>query len=98
MFSISRCQLLCMYIIYRMDKQQVLLYSVGKYIQYPVKTIMEKNLRKNIYIYIYVCVCVCVCIHTHIYVYIWLKKVHLGFSILSYRKTQMNFLTNSIYN
>ena len=34
---------------------KVLLYSTGNYIQYPVITVMEKNMKKNT--------------HTHIYIY-----------------------------
>ena len=33
-----------------MDKQQVLLYSTGNYINILRYTIMEKNMRKNIHI------------------------------------------------
>ena len=48
-------------IIYRMDKQHVLLYSTGKYIQYPVINHNGIEYKKEyIYIYIY--------IHTYIYV------------------------------
>ena len=43
--------------IYRMDKQQVLLYSTGNYIQYPVINHNGKEYEKE---YIYT--------HTHIYV------------------------------
>ena len=32
-------------IIYRIDKQQVLMYSAGNYIQYPVINHMEENIR-----------------------------------------------------
>ena len=35
-----------------MNKQQVLLYSTGNYIQYSVANQMEKNMKKNIYIYV----------------------------------------------
>ena len=34
-----------------MDTQQVLLYSTGKYIQYPVINHNGKEYEKNIYIY-----------------------------------------------
>ena len=37
-------------IIYRMDKQQVLLYSTGDYIQYPVINHNGKNMKNNVYI------------------------------------------------
>ena len=40
-------------IIYRMDKK-ILLYSTEKYIQYPMTSIMERNMKKSIYIYIYI--------------------------------------------
>ena len=40
-----------------MDKQQVLLYGTGNYIQYPVITIMEKNMRKS------VCICITESLH-----------------------------------
>ena len=43
---------------YRIDKQQVVLYSTGSYIQYPVITIMENNMKKYIYIHIYILVCI----------------------------------------
>ena len=62
MLGIGRRQVLCMYIIYRMD-QQVLLCSVGKYIQYPVKNHNEKELEKE-YIYTY--------IYVYIYMYIYI--------------------------
>ena len=53
-FGISRCKL---YFIYKMDKQQVLLYSTGNYIQYPVinhngKECWKRMLKKNVYMYI----------------------------------------------
>ena len=35
---------------------KVLLYSMGNYIQYPIKTTMEKDIKKNIYICITVTV------------------------------------------
>ena len=46
-------------IIYRMDKQQVLLYSTGTYIQYPVINHNGKEYEKE---------CVCVYIY-YIYIY-----------------------------
>ena len=39
-------------IIYRMDTK-ILLYSTENFIQYPVTTIMERNM-KNVHIYIYI--------------------------------------------
>ena len=45
-FGISRGKLL--YIGWINNK--VLLYSTGNYIQYPVTTIMEENMKKNIYV------------------------------------------------
>ena len=39
--------------IYKRDKQQVLLYSTGNYIQYPVINHNEKEYEKE-YIYIYI--------------------------------------------
>ena len=45
-------------VTYRMDKQQVLLYSTESCIQYPGINHHGKEYRKE-YIYVYVCVCVC---------------------------------------
>ena len=41
--------------MYKIDKinNKVLLYNTGNYIQYPVITIIEKNMKKEFYIYIY---------------------------------------------
>jgi len=36
------------YTLYKIDKQQDILYSTGNYNQYPVLPIWEKNLKKNI--------------------------------------------------
>ena len=47
-FGISRCKLVYTGWI----NNKVLLYSTGNHIQYPM-IIMEKNMKKNIYIYIY---------------------------------------------
>lgn len=47
-FGISRYKLLYIEQI----NSKVLLYSIGDYIQDPVKTTMEKNMRRN------VCVCI----------------------------------------
>ena len=44
-------------IVYRMDKQQVILYNTGNYTQYPVINHNGKEYEKecvNIYIYIYI--------------------------------------------
>ena len=41
-------------IIYKINNK-VLLQSTENYIQYLIKPIMEKNLKRYIYIYIYVC-------------------------------------------
>ena len=38
--------------IYRMNNQQVLLYSTGNYIQYSVANHNEKEHEKKIYIYV----------------------------------------------
>ena len=48
-------------IIYRIKSSKVLPCGTGNYIQYPVITIMEKNMKKN--------VCVCVCNLSHLAVY-----------------------------
>ena len=46
-------------ITYRMDKQQVLLYSTGNYIQYPMINHNGKEYKKEcIYIYIYIYICI----------------------------------------
>jgi len=45
-FGISRCKLSCTGWI----NNKVLLYSSGNYIQYPVIDIMEKNMKKHIYV------------------------------------------------
>ena len=45
---------------------KVLLCSKGNYIQYLVKSKMEKNINKR-----YVCVCVCVYIYIYMYIYIY---------------------------
>ena len=45
-------------ILYRMDKQQVLLYGTGNYIQYPVINHNERNMKKDM--------CVRVCIYMYI--------------------------------
>ena len=42
-FGTSRSKLVCIEWI-----NKVLLYTTGSYIQYPVITIMEKNMKKNI--------------------------------------------------
>ena len=44
-------------IIYRMDTK-ILLYSTENFIQYPVTTIMERNM-KNVHIYIYISESLC---------------------------------------
>ena len=46
--GVSRCKLLYMEWI----NNKVLLDSTGNYIQYPVITIMEKNMKNSIHIYI----------------------------------------------
>ena len=46
-------------IIYRMDKQQVLLYGTGNYIQCPVISHNEMNMKKNIYMYM--------CVYIYVY-------------------------------
>ena len=43
--GINRCKL-----VYIEWINKVLLYSTGKYIQYPMITIMEENMKKNVYI------------------------------------------------
>ena len=48
-FGISKGKL-----IYRMDKQQVLLYSTWKYIQYPVINHNGKEYEEVIYIYMFI--------------------------------------------
>ena len=50
-FGISRCKLLYQYIEWKNNK--VLLYSTGKYIQYPVINHNWKGQEKNLYIYMY---------------------------------------------
>ena len=50
--GISRYELICIGWI----NNKVLLYSMGNYIQYPIKTTMEKDIKKNIYICITVTV------------------------------------------
>ena len=45
-FGISRCKLLYIGWI----NKKVLLYSTVNYVQYPVKIIMEKNMKKYIYL------------------------------------------------
>ena len=45
-FGISRCKLLYIGWI----NNSVLLYSTGNYIQYLIITIIEKNMKKNMYI------------------------------------------------
>ena len=47
-FEVSRCKL---FYIGWIDKK-VLLYSTGNYIHYPVMNLMEKNMKKNVYIYV----------------------------------------------
>ena len=42
--GVSRCKLA----IYRMDKQQVLLYSTENYIQYPVINHNGKSIQQNV--------------------------------------------------
>ena len=46
--------------MYRMDKQQLLPFSTGNYIQYPVINQNGKEYEKNIYIYIYIYICICI--------------------------------------
>ena len=48
-------------IIYRMDKQHVLLYSTGNQIQHHVANHNGTEYEK-VCVCIYVCVCVCMCI------------------------------------
>ena len=43
-----------------MDKQQVLLYNIGNYIQCPGINYNGEEYEKRIYICMCVCVCVCV--------------------------------------
>ena len=38
--------------VYKIDKQQVLLYSTGNSIQYLVINHNEKDIKQNVYIYI----------------------------------------------
>ena len=46
--------------MHRMDKQEGLLYSRENYIQYSIKTIVERNIKKE---YICVCVYIYICIN-----------------------------------
>ena len=48
------------YTIYKIDKQQVLLYSTRNYIQYLVITYNGKEYEEDVYIYIYIYT------HTHV--------------------------------
>ena len=67
-FGVSRCKLF----IYRMDKQQGLLYSTGHYIQYPVTNHNGKE-YENQYIYVYM-----YCFsysYIYIYTYIWYRYI-----------------------
>ena len=59
-FGVRRCKLLYIEGI----NNKVLLYSTQKDIQYLV-IIMEKNVKKNVYVYTYICVCVYVYIINH---------------------------------
>ena len=45
-----------------MNKQQVLLYSTGNYIQYSVANHNGKEHEKE-YIYIYICICITVSLY-----------------------------------
>ena len=59
-FGISRCKLLHIGWI----NNNLLLYSTGNYIQYPVINRNGKEHEKE-------CVCVCVCVYIYIYIYIY---------------------------
>ena len=62
-FAISRYKL-----VHREWVNEVLLYSTGSYIQYPVKTIMGKNRKKEIYVCIYI-VNIHVLVNTCVHIY-----------------------------
>ena len=51
--------------IYKIDKQQDLLYSTGKFIQYLIINYNGKNLKKNTYTYI------CLCKYNQIHCYLY---------------------------
>ena len=65
-FGVSRCKLVNI----EWTNNKVLLHSTGSYIHNPVKTIMEKNIEKNIYIYIHTHIYIYT--YTHIYIYIYI--------------------------
>ena len=58
-------------VLYREQINNKSLDSIRKYIQYPMITMMEKNVKKaHIYIYIYIYIYV----YTHTYIYICITK------------------------
>ena len=48
-FGVSRCKLVLIYI--QWINNNVLIYSTGNYIQYPVIN-HEKNMKNNVYVYL----------------------------------------------
>ena len=65
-FGVSRCKLLYIEWI----NKKVLLYSTGKYIQYPVINHTGKEYEKDIYIYIYIYIYMYIYTYIHIHIYL----------------------------
>ena len=74
-FGISRCKLLYIGWI----NSNVLLYSTGKYIQFPVQWIIEKDMRNKVSVYIIdISFHTHTHTHTHTYIYIHIYLNHFA--------------------